>query len=95
MLSKQFFEAINQHIPCVLVLLDPPKHASGLCVTSSGGVQANPGQEFHAWVLEHEKAYVSDEAEYSRRFSVWMQNLDFSHEYNQKHTTHWVRLSQL
>lgn len=58
---------------------------------STADVQSNPGQEFHAWVLEHEKAYVSDEAEYTRRFNVWMQNLDFIHEYNQKHTTHWVR----
>ena len=28
---------------------------------------------------------------YERRFNIWLDNLRFAHEYNARHTSHWVR----
>lgn len=29
--------------------------------------------------------------EFEHRFAIWLDNLEFVHEYNQRHTSHWVR----
>lgn len=62
-------------------------------VNRVSAAKSHPEKEFRAWVLEHEKAYVSDVQEYERRYNVWLQNLDFIDEYNQQHTTNWLGLN--
>ena len=50
-----------------------------------------PLEVFRRWAEEHGKDYVDDEDEFSRRFSIWKDNIDLFEQYNSEHADHWVR----
>lgn len=55
-------------------------------------LQENPLAAFNQWVKDHAKEYVHDQNQFTRRFSIWKDNIYFIQEYNSMHTDHWVRL---
>ncbi|CAL8467277.1 g6814 [Coccomyxa elongata] len=49
--------------------------------------KANPRAAFSDWVEHLEKAYKDNVEEYERRFSVWLDNLNFVHAHNEKESS--------
>lgn len=80
----------TQGFSTILTLTDDHNHLSAV-VNSSRALQENPLGAFKRWVVEHEKDYVNDQEEFTRRFSIWKNNVYFIQEYNCMYVTHWVR----
>lgn len=55
----------------------------------------DPLTHFRNWVVTHSKDYLGNVAEYEKRYSVWLSNLQYILKYNAAKTTHWLRLNAL
>ncbi|EFN60170.1 hypothetical protein CHLNCDRAFT_59551 [Chlorella variabilis] len=56
----------------------------------------SPREAFDFWVHTvkppSNRAYASSAEVYERRFNIWLDNLRFAHEYNARHTSHWLSM---
>jgi hypothetical protein len=58
----------------------------------------NPWATFQDWVSRHARPYAADTLELARRFTIWVENLEWALEYNAARAgkaTHWVGLNSL
>lgn len=57
--------------------------------------RASPRESFTRWVKEMGKAYLEGAVEYEQRFKIWLDNLDYILDYNQRVDSHWLALNAL
>lgn len=57
--------------------------------------KSNPLGAFKAWVSQHKKPYLNDIKEFERRFSIWLDNLEYIVKYNSEQKDHWLHLNSL
>lgn len=73
----------------------PPTRAQH--IDSLLAAKSDPRAAFSQWMIQHNKPYSSsnDALALESKFAVWLSNLEFSIQYNEKHTTHWLGMNSL
>lgn len=82
-------------LSCLLLLAtvqaaDPRKNHHAQILQAA---RTQPMLLFKEWAANHTKSYLSDVAEFGKRFKIWFENLEYIIEYNAKHKTHWLGLN--
>ncbi|MEW5308620.1 MAG: hypothetical protein WDW38_000564 [Sanguina aurantia] len=73
----------------------PPSRAQH--IDSLLAARSDPRAAFSQWMTLHNKPYSSsnDASALESTYAVWLSNLEFSIQYNEKHTTHWLGMNSL